>query len=281
MSRVPRFSLHSDDNTAPHRFEVYELTLADEELIENLAAEVRALYLDDDFDEVLQQAAADLDAVSDPEAMKELVASAAQSTIPEPAQRTTQPWLDTARNELGEVICYAALEELFSAILPVKRVRHKEVPQLPSRGMDALALAEDPTADYALRLYLSETKSSSDMASPPRVVDESEDSLRKQLLEAVHTRTKVTAELARALKYTVGAERDRVARAMILWAKAELATTVVPFLLRPKERHGEGDFGAFRDEPSVFDPAHIAFCLVRIDGTIEALSQDVYQRARA
>lgn len=281
MSPMPRFSLHSDDNALPHRFEVYELTLSDDELVDDLAGEVRALYLDDDFDAVLQRAASDLDTVSDPDAIGELIASAAQSTIPEPAQRTTQPWLDTARNELGEVICYAALEELFSATLPVKRVRHKEVPQLPSRGMDALALAEDPDVAHDIRLFLSETKSSSDSASPPRVVHEADDSLHKQLLDAVRTRTKVSSELSRALKYTSGDERDRVARAMILWAKAELATTVVPFLLRPEDHHGDGDFGAFRDEPSVFDPAQIAFCLVRIEGTIEALSQDVYRRARS
>jgi hypothetical protein len=277
---MPRFSLHSESNALPHRFEVYELALSDDELVEDLAGQVRALYLDDDFDAILRQAAGDLDAVSDPDAIEELIASAAQSTIPEPAQRKTQPWLDTARNELGEVVCYAALEELFSASLPAKRVRHKEVPQLPSRGMDAFALGDDPEAAHELRLYLSETKSSSDAASPPRVVDEAEDSLHKQLLDAVRTRTKVTSELSRALKYTEGNERNRVARAMVLWAKAELATTVVPFLLRPKERHGSTDFGAFEDDPSVFDPANVAFCLVRIDGSIEALSQAVYQRAR-
>lgn len=282
MSLMARFSLHtSHDDAEPHRFEVYELTLSDDALVEDLAREVRALYLDDDFDEVLQQAARDLDAVSDPDAMRELLASATQSTIPAPAQRTSQPWLDTARNELGEVICYAALEELFSATLPAKRIRHKEVPQLPSRGMDAFALADDSTAAHALRLYLSETKSSSDAASPPAVVDQASDSLHQQLLDAVRTRTRVASELSRALKYTSGAERNRVARAMVLWAKAELATTVVPFLLRPKDRHSEDDFGAFRDDPSRFDPAHVAFCLVRIDGTIETLSHDVYQRARA
>lgn len=93
MSPLARFTLHSHDNAAPHRFEVYDLTLSDDALVEDLAGEVRALYLDDDFDAVLQQAARDLDAVSDPDAMRELVASAAQSTIPAPAQRTSQPWL--------------------------------------------------------------------------------------------------------------------------------------------------------------------------------------------
>lgn len=146
--------------------------------------------------------------------------------------------------------------------------------------MDALALADDPATAHTLRLYLSETKSSSEAASPPAVVDQSDESLHQQLLDAVRTRTRITAELSRALKYTSGAERDRVARAMILWAKAELSTTVVPFLLRPKDRQGADDFGAFRDDPSTFDPAHVAFCLVRIDGTIEALSQEVYRRAR-
>jgi hypothetical protein len=67
---------------------------------------------------------------------------------------------------------------------------------------------------------------------------------------------------------------------MLLWGMAELATTVVPFLLRPNDRHGQDDFGAFRDDPSAFGPAHIAFCLVRIGGTIEGLSQEVYTRAR-
>jgi hypothetical protein len=278
---MARFARHSDDNADPHRYEVYDLTASAEALIAELADDVRALYLDDDFDAVLEQAAQDLDAVSDPEAMRELVQSAAQSTIPAPAQRTTQPWLDTARNELGEVICYAALEELFAAVLPAKRVRHKEIPHLMSRGMDALGLAEDPEAVHSLRLYLSETKSSSSTQSPPAVVDTGDDSLYQQLQDAVTTRTKVASELARALKYTSDAERDRVARAMILWGTGELATTVVPFLLRPADRHGANDFGAFRSDPSAFDPVHIAFCLVRIDGTIEALSQAVYQQARA
>ena len=278
---MARFLQHSYDNDPPHRFEVYDLALASDALVEELAADVRALYLDDEFDAVLEQAARDLDTVSDPEAVAELVSAAAQSAIPAPAQRTTQPWLDTARNELGEVICYAALEELHGASVLAKRIRHKEVPQLPTRGMDAVALGDDATAPHALRLYLSETKSSSSGDSPPNVVDQTGDSLHTQLLSAIQKRTKVASELARAAKYLGGADQLRLARAMLLWGTGELATTVVPFLLRPKDRHGAQDFGAFRDTPSAFDPAHVAFCLVRIDGTIEALSQAVYQKARA
>jgi hypothetical protein len=278
---MARFTRHSHDNADPHRFEAYDLTAAGDALVAELANDVRALYLDDDFDAVLEQAARDLDAVSEPAAMRELVQSAAQSTIPPPAQRTSQPWLDTARNELGEVICYAALEELFAATLPAKRVRHKEIPYLMSRGMDALGLAHDPQADHELRLYLSETKASSDSQSPPPVVDQTEDSLHNQLRDAIQTRTKVASELSRALKYTAGDDRDRVARGMVLWSTGKLATTVVPFLLRPKDKHGDGDFGAFRADPSAFAPADVAFCLVRIDGTIEALAHDVYQQARA
>jgi hypothetical protein len=277
---MARFARHSHHNDDPHRFEAYDLTATDDALIAELANDVRALYLDQDFDAVLEQAARDLDAVSDPDAMRELVRSAAQSTIPEPAQRTTQPWLDTARNELAEVICYAALEELFAATVPAKRVRHKEIPQLMSRGMDALGLADDPHAEHRLRVYLSETKASSSTDSPPAVVDSTDDSLHNQLREAIQTRTKVASELSRALKYTAGSERERMARAMVLWGTGKLATTVMPFLLRPKDRQGADDFGAFRADPSAFAPAHVAFCLVRIDGTIEALSQAVYQQAR-
>lgn len=278
---MARFVQHSRDDDPPHRFEVYDLALGGDALVDELAGHVRALYLDDDFDAVLAQAARDLDAVADPAAIAELVTAAAQSAVPAPAQRTTQPWLDTARNELGEVICYAALEELFEASVLAKRIRHKEVPHLPTRGMDAIALRDDATAPHDLRLYLSETKSSSSSDSPPSVVDQADDCLHAQLLAAVQQRTKVASELARATKYLSGAEQLRLARAMVLWGKEELATTVVPFLLRPKERHGAQDFGAFSEQPATFDPAHVAFCLVRIDGTIEALSQAVYQRARA
>jgi hypothetical protein len=281
MNGMARFVQQSEDNAPPHRFEVYDLELAADSLIDELAADVRALYIDDEFDAVLEQAARDLDTVSDPEAVAELVSSAAQSAIPAPAQRTTQPWLDTARNELGEIICYAALEELHGASVLAKRVRHKEVPHLPTRGVDAVALGDDATAPHALRLYVSETKSSSSVDSPPSVVDRTDDCLHTQLLTAVRERTKVASELARAAKYLGGAEQLRLARAMLLWGTGELATTVVPFLLRPKDRHGAQDFGAFRDAPSAFDPVHVAFCLVRIDGTIEALSQAVYEKARA
>lgn len=278
---MARFVQHSHDNEPPHRFEVYDLVLGGDALVDELATDVRGLYLDDDFDAVLEQAARDLDAVSDPTAIAELVSSAAQSAIPAPAQRATQPWLDTARNELGEIICYAALEELFAASVLAKRIRHKEVPQLPTRGMDAIALGDDPAAPHDLRLYLSETKSSSSTDTPPSVVDQTDDCLHTQLLTAVQKRTKVASELARALKYLNGAEQTRLARAMVLWGTGELATTVVPFLLRPKDRHGAQDFGAFRSSPAGFDPSQVAFCLVRIEGTIEALSQAVYEQARA
>src|SRR5205823_9213417 len=113
------------------------------------------------------------------------------------------------------------------------------------------------------------------------VVDQTADSLHVQLRDAVHKRTRVTSELARALKYTDGMHRELVARAIVLWAKDDLATTVVPFLLRPRDKHGASDFGAFRADPSAYAPAHVAFCLVRVEDTIEALSQAVYERARA
>jgi hypothetical protein len=275
-----RFSLASHANDTPHRFEVYDCTASGEQLVSELSDDVRSLYLAEQFDEVLEEAARDLDAVSDPAAIRQLVESAAQSTIPAPAQRTSQPWLDTARNELGEVICYAALEEIFSAILPAKRVRHKEIATLMSRGLDALGLGRDEQAPHGLRIYLSETKASSSEESPPPVVDQTPDCLHVQLLDAIQRRERVTFELARALKYTDGSDRTLVARAIVLWAIGDLATTIVPFLLRPRDKHGSEDFGVFRTDPSAYDPAQVAFCVVRIDSTIEGLAQAVYERAR-
>jgi hypothetical protein len=67
---------------------------------------------------------------------------------------------------------------------------------------------------------------------------------------------------------------------MILWAQKDLATTIVPFLLRPRDRYGPNDFGLFRADPSCYAPAEVAFCLVRVEGTIEALAEAVYTQAR-
>jgi len=277
---MPRFTRASHENVDPHRFEVFDCAAQGAALITELSDDVRSLYLDADFDQVVEQAAAELEPVADPDAIRELVESAKQASIPEAGQRETQPWLDMARNELAEVVCYAALEEIFEATLPAKRVRHKEVPGLMSRGIDALGLREDPQLSHGVRILLSETKASSSDDSPPAVVGHGDDSLHAQLQGAVRGRSRVTAELARALKYA-GSDRGLVARAMILWAKGDLPTTIVPFLLRPVDKHGTDDFGCFRSDPSAYTPAEVAFCLVRVDGTIEALAQAVYDRARA
>ena len=277
---MARFALASQETVEPHRFEVFDFTGVGEDSVGALSADVRALYFEPDFERVLDQAAADLDSVSDPEAIRELVRRSVLDTLPEAGRRQSEPWLDMARNELAEVVCYAALEELYDATLPAKRVRHKEVPGLMSRGMDALALREEPGSPHGVRIFLSESKASSSERSPPPVVGEGAESLHAQLAAAVRERSRVTAELARALRYA-GGDRSLVARAMVLWSMGALPTTIVPFLLRPVDRHGSGDFGCFRSDPIAYAPAEVAFCLVRIEGTIEALAKAVYGRARA
>ncbi len=196
---MPRFTRALHENVDPHRFEVFDFAANRDELIAELSDDIRELYLDAEFDRVLEQAAADLDPVSDPDAIRGLIESATQAAIPEAGRRETQPWLDVARNELAEVICYAALEELHDATVPAKRVRHKEVPGLMSRGMDALALRKDGGLPFGVRILLSETKASSSADSPPSVVGEGADSLHAQLQGAVRTPSRVTSELARAL----------------------------------------------------------------------------------
>lgn len=135
------FQLHQQDVAGDHRFSVYDCqTASGTTLVEELADRVRDLYADpNELRDALEQGATGLDGIADVPALKALVEQVTKAVIPVPAANPTQPrHLDLARNEVAEVIAYEAVEGIYSAVIPAARIREKEVPGQPTRGLDLL-----------------------------------------------------------------------------------------------------------------------------------------------
>jgi hypothetical protein len=274
---VPRFTVHSSRQLGEHRYDAYDCEPESEDLVQELAALVRGLYVEQaGLRERMLEAA---DAVGDIAEMAEInraVEAVTQAAVPEPSVRESQRHLDTARNELGEVIAYAVLEGAHRAIMPAKRVREKEIPQLPSRGLDALAF--EPGDE--LRLLVSEVKTSDEDASPPRVVGDGDTSLHGQTLKLLADQDRLLVELNWVYKHSTAEHELLVARAIFLRTRDQLPITAVPVLVRPARCHQDNDCGVFETDPDSVAPATIRFSVVRIAGEIDDLANVVYNLAR-
>lgn len=276
------FNLHEQQTDGEHRFSVYDCVGdAAGALSDQLATRVRNLYVDpEELKEVLLRAATGLDDVADPALLDALVQQVTKAVVPEPGvvAQGQPPHLDLARNEVAEVIAYEAVESIHGAVIPAQRIREKEVPGLPTRGLDLLALILLPT----LKLLVAEVKASSAAESPPAVVSSGVASLHAQTKALVADTERLIRELNWSLKHCPDEElKTQVAAALLRLAMNDLPIVAVPVLVRPLHLHGADDFGCFRTSPDQYPPATVHFCLARIEGTLEALAQDVYTKARA
>jgi hypothetical protein len=273
---VPRFTVHTSREDGEHRFNAYDCT-SDGDLVEELAALVRDLYIDQTALRARMLEAADaVGDIADTADLNRAVEAVTRAAVPEPGVRETQPHLDTARNELGEVLAYAVLEDVHGGVMPAKRVGKKEIPELPSRGLDALAFQ---TGDE-LRLLVSEVKTSDEDASPPRVVGDGNKSLHAQTLNLLGVEDRMLTELNWVFKHCGTEHELMVARAIFLHAKNELPITAVPVLIRPTRCHQESDCGVFETDPDSLEPARVLFSVVRIGHEIDDLANAVYGLAR-
>jgi hypothetical protein len=246
------------------------------DLVEELASVVRGLYVDPpSLIAALEKALADAGDGAGMPALEDAVRRIAEAAIPEPGTHP-QPQLDVARNELAEVLAALALGATGGTVVPASRIRHKEIPGAPSRGRDLLGIDANP-----LMAVVGEVKASEADDSPPAVVDRGESSMRAQLRTAANDADRLSVELNWALKHCPPEHKALVAQAMLAHAADALPVAVAPVLVRPVERHGAADFGAFREDPNQFAPASVRFCLLRVEGRLDDLARAVYERARS
>lgn len=274
------FQLLEEDTQNPHRFATYDCVASAGDLVDELAERVRRLYVDPtELHDALAQAVSGLEDVADTERLHELLERVTTAVVPTPSTNPDMPaHLDLARNEIAEVIAYEAVEKIHGAVIPAERIREKEVPGLPTRGLDLLGLLPPPT----LSLVVSEVKASSSAASPPGVVGSGKDSLHSQTKAMVQDLDRLLVELNWCLKHCRDDElRGLVAQAMLLISFGQLPIVAVPVLVRPADKQqSPSDYGCFRDDPSGYPPAAIQFCVARIEGTLEELAAAVYEKAR-
>lgn len=273
---MPDFTLTSRTTSQDHIFEIVSCEASpDAELVEELADQLRNLYSDhEELAERLKAQAPELESVIDAASLESVVDRVLQASIPEPGKHPI-PQLDVARNELGELLAHLVLRSRFGTLVPASRIRHKEIPTAPARGLDLLGLEFDPLVGVA-----SEVKTSSQTSSPPDVVGKNEDCLRNQYVEFLADEDRILAELNRLFKEADEGIKGEIARAIALSVAGELDMVVHPVLVRPAEHAAETDFGCFQDEPEQFAGHRVRFSLVSVDQPIEDLANAVYERAR-
>jgi hypothetical protein len=260
-----------------HTYACYDVR-ADEDLVDEVARLVRELYVDpDELMASLRSASAELDSVASSDELILLMDELTAAVVPQMNTQAKFPHLQTPRNEVAEILAYDALQRIHSAIIPASRIREKEIPGAPTRGLDVFALLMEPH----VRAVICEVKASSSDASPPGVVGSGDDSMHAQTKARLKDRKSLLTELNWAHKHATDEMRGIVAKALILLARRDAAPPVAaPVLVRPRDKHGVDDFGCFMSAPEEYNPAQVRFLILRIPGTLEEFAERVYARAR-
>jgi hypothetical protein len=184
---------------------------------------------------------------------------------------------DVVRSDFGEVICYMLLEQDYGVKLGYKSVRDRETINCPGRGIDAVGFEDGEI----LTVVLGETKVSDAVATPPEVVDKSDDSLSKQHVAHLTERDQTAAKLWETARHVTDPElRDQYIRAAILLEEGrldKLRITGCCALVRSIEKYQAGDFGSFRKKPKKYQPEQLRFLIVCTPEGIETIIGKWYE----
>jgi len=169
------------------------------------------------------------------------------------------------------MFCYVLLEQNFDVKFAYRSIRDRETIQLTGRGIDAVGVVNLDK----LMLVLAEAKVSDEGKSPPNVVDNAADSLSKQHknhIADIEITTKKIWDLGRR-------SSDQETQELFLkaylyldhkrWDKIELLVSC--FLVRPKNKYTQKDYGSFRTQPNAYSPANINFWVICIPDTVQAV----------
>lgn len=195
--------------------------------------------------------------------------------IPQLDEDGPQPLhLQVPRNEVAEVLALYVLEHLHRFQVPASRIKNKEVPGSPSRGLDVLGIT--PSSAVAL----TEVKASSSKSSPPSVVHSAPDSMHTETLRRLNDPKSLLAELHWALKHAKESTRESAAKSLLLYSLPGPPTPVVaPVLVRAADTYQVNDYGNFRTPSTEFGKSPIQFVIIRLPVTLEEFANLVYTKA--
>jgi hypothetical protein len=176
---------------------------------------------------------------------------------------------DVVRSDFGEVLSYGLLESQYGTEIPTKSIRMRERADCQARGIDIVGLE----SDGKLRLVMGECKVSDDPSSPPGVVDDNEDCLRKQLAGHLSRKDETIGKIGWLTRRVQSAScRDRLITAALYWEKERwdlLEIVCCPLLVRSEGAYKSSDFGSLVKDDAGFEKATIRFLILIVPGPIE------------
>jgi hypothetical protein len=183
---------------------------------------------------------------------------------------------DVVRSDFGETLAYILLEMFYGSSLGYQSVRDRELTNSTGRGIDVLAIEWKEK----LTLVIGEVKVSNDKASPPQVVDTSDDCLRNQHLGHLSDRATTAKKITNSSRNIT----DAKLRSLFIFAAElleegqwnELDIITYSLLVRPRNRYISTDFGSFYTTPSDYVPSNIRFVVFCIPDEVEPIIQEWY-----
>lgn len=184
-----------------------------------------------------------------------------------PALSVPVPTLHVVRSDFAELTAMMLLEQQEQCTFPYKSIRDRELTHAPGRSIDAIGGKRSP-----LTLVLNESKLS-DEDGKPQVVDKSADSLSKSLTKHM-TEHETTAnklwDLTRRIRDKE--QLDLFTTLAVFWQEKswnQFNIICSAFLVRPKTKHSDEDFGDLRKDPTKLHPATVAYRVLCTSDTIE------------
>lgn len=276
----PLFEISSDEQVGDHRF-LRIVPRNPNQLVADLAPRITEPYADANAarDRILR-AARELEMFAgeelqpDDPRVEEAVAEEVDALLPAAWKGDRPKQLDVQRSELGEIVAAEVLSTIFETRIPASRIAHKETPDQQTRGADVMGLEGDQPE---LLLVLTEVKGSTDVSTPPSVLEGMETKLR--LL--IEDRRALLQELLWLVKHSADDHAEECAKACVSFQlkKPIFGLLLSPILIRTASKEGASDAGQFKDSPDDFG-APIRFISIIVEPDLFELASEVYAVAR-
>lgn len=183
--------------------------------------------------------------------------------------------LSVQRSEFGEIVAAEVLKQIFGTTIPASRIKHKEIPDQPTRGADLVGL-EDVTAKKH-KLILGEVKASQQRKSPPGVVA----GMVTKLTELIHSRRTLLQELCWLRDHAENEYAQICARvyASFILKQECFQIVIAPILVRSADTHHADDASDFKHNPQRFGKS-VRWVSIVVEGDLSEVAREVYRLAR-
>jgi hypothetical protein len=254
-----------EHGTAPHRLVILDVT--DKDWIERVAEAYRELRTEQRLPDPSPEMLPALNGVDvlDPARIQKLLI---ESQI---AKRRGGNF-DVLRSDLAEVLMGIIGADLGGYSYGYRSIRDRESAAQPGRGIDQIGIR---LADKTLHLMVGEAKLSNERRTPPKVVDDNDDSLSKTHRKKMQNRAELSERIDQAFRFCTDPETAALfaAARMVLEAEHDcLVLHLTSVMVRPKSLASSTDFGSYADTPDQFSPGVVEFYIVAAEADdIEAL----------